>query len=262
MMTFVSAIIALVAWGISAYLAMIMARLSINETIVLLVGLGDVACFGAAFYFLVWREKAKFLLGFMSAIAPAPALIVILFVTSEIDRYIVPLFEVPPAEYTAACKDAGEHVFRYPSKPVHSIAFSDQSMVTRYKIGLYGRLEEIGGFPQYDPRFNKAIKFIEVREPGAAQRYKRTWQKSSNTRQRHVSVDVNAPSADILVTYHTYRSGRWATTHELTVTDRRDGALLAKMKYTVDEKDRRICGPIHNGVLSENDFLTRALNLR
>lgn len=174
--------------------------------------------------------------------------------------------------FTAACKDAGEHFFRRPSKPVHSIELDGQSMMARYGVGRHGRLQtfQIGVMGTPMPRFDKAIKFIDAREPGPPIRYKRRWPNARTLRKRYSGVVVDASSANVLVTFHSYprdelrkaQDAQGPVTHELVVTDRRDGVLLATMKYVVDWKDHRICGPIHNHVLSEKAFLARALDFQ
>lgn len=258
------------AWGLSACGAVWLAAWSMNENITRIVGFGACACLGVAFYFLFRRERRSVLLASILALAPAPALIAIVFAAAGIDEYIVPIIEAPPSEYTTACTDAGEHFYRFPSKPVHSIAFDVQAVVTRYKTRRYAGLDLINGYEiSFSPRFGNAIQFIDVRQSGKAVRYRRIWTMSSSSRKHVTDNFVTATSADVLVSYHIYPKKELAKVpieqgpviHELTVTDRRDGALLATMKYVVDKKDGRICGPIHNHVLSEKEFLVKALNL-
>ena len=261
-------------WAISAYIAFIVAMLSINETIIAAVIWSSVGCLVAA---LVLAFTQKKYLAFSVALAPAPVLIVgVLLLGSLLATYVIPLFETESSEFTTACRNSGSHFFRAPVMPVHSIAYDPNSGIARYKTGLYGRLDEIGGFDSPIPRFDDAIEFTEHRrgygdgitstDSGS---YVRLMPKSNDLNDRYRGKVVESLTADVLVTYRIFPKEELAkapiaqgpVTHELTVTDRRDGQTIASVRYVVDQKGRRICGPMTNNVLSEKAFLAKALGL-
>lgn len=82
-------------------------------------------------------------------------------------------------------------------------------------------------------------------------------------------MGIESLTADVVVKYRFIHpeerlmaeSDQGAVGYDLTVTDRRDGQQLAVMRYFVDRKNYRICGPITDNVLSEKEFLVKALGL-
>lgn len=262
-------------WGISAYLAYIVSLLSINETIVAIVGWSSVGCLAVA---LVLVSRQKIYRAVAVALAPAPVLIIgVLWLGNLLRIYIVPLFETEPREFTTACKDVGAHFFKMPALPVHSIAYDpSENIIGLYKTGRYGRLGQIGGFDAPMPRFDAAIEFTEHRrgygdgitstDSGS---YVRLMPKSNDLNDRYRGNVVESLTADVLVTYRVFPKEELAkapiaqgpVTHELTVTDRRDGQEIASMRYVIDQKGHHICGPMKNNVLSEKAFLAKALGL-
>jgi len=262
-------------WGISAFIAYVVAMLSINETVIATVIWSSIGCLVVA---LVLAFAQKKYLAFSVALAPAPVLIVgVLLFGSLLATYVIPLFETESSEFTTACRDAGSRFFRTPAMPVHSIAYGPSpNTIGTYKTGLYGRLTQIGGFDAPMPRFDAAIEFTEHRRgygDGITSTdsglYVRLMPKSNDLNDRYRGNVVESLTADVLVTYRIFPKEELAkapiaqgpVTHELTVTDRRDGQTIASMRYVIDQKGHHICGPMTNNVLSEKAFLAQALGL-
>lgn len=74
-------------------------------------------------------------------------------------------------------------------------------------------------------------------------------------------------TADALVTYKSTRVQRdglepGTVQYDITVSDRRDGRRLGSFRYFLNEGRRRGCGTTPDGVMSEVDFVSRAIGLR
>lgn len=205
---------------------------------------------------LVLIHKLRTGIGLLTAAAPLPLFLLLVFVVMPLlTNHVIPMLETEPAEFTAACRNAGANYLRSPAKPVHSILYkwvgSSGRDVVYYKLGRYGRIEQMwdGSAPgERYPRLEAALKA----KP-----------------HEGVSQQERLASADVVVTYRVSPESelrkapviQGLVTRELTVVDQRDGQLLATLIYVVDRGDRRICGPLVNGVLSEHAFLAKALAL-
>ncbi|MCC6208763.1 MAG: hypothetical protein IT488_11495 [Gammaproteobacteria bacterium] len=244
-------LIAFCMWAFSAYAIYALAHFSINQTVIDLVFYSNFIFLVVAFVLIL---KNKTVAGLSVAVAPLPAVVMCVVILNAVMEYVVPLFETESPEFTEACKNTGAQFFRTPTLPVSSISYHWTGKSTRgfaiYELGRYGRLAGMsgGGLDKHYPRLKEALKFNEHKPP---------------------ANDDFQPLADIIVTYRIFPEEELAkapihqgpVTHELTVTDQRDGQTLATMRYVIDQKDRRICGPISNNVLSEYDFLAKALAL-
>lgn len=193
------------------------------------------------------------------ALASPPLILIVIFkLYIEVTTYVVPLFEHESSAFAEACKSSGAQYLKPPAKPASSIAHDwngDHELgYSRYELGRYGRLGGMGGFDKRIPRFDEAIIFTEYKRTSnaglstsATGSYVRTYSKDISHR-----FAVSTLTADILITHRVSPEeelskapiNQGPVTHELTVTDRRDDQLLATLKYVVDQRDRRICGPI------------------
>jgi hypothetical protein len=170
--------------------------------------------------------------------------------------------------FVADCHTAGEKFIQLPSNPVHSIAYvwdgEHEPIYGRYDLTPKGRISSMGGFDKSSPLFDKAIEFTE-RKRGYTSGLAAPYIRSS----RFGFLGIQSLTADVVVTYrfiHAEELSKAPITQEsvgydLTVTDRRDGRKIAIMKYFVDRKNGRICGPIKDNLLSEKVFLAKALGL-
>lgn len=171
-------------------------------------------------------------------------------------------------EFEAACKAAGSRYIQQPATKVESIAYNwerdtrppDTSYFEMDGRNNVSQLE--GGFPQFPP----AIKFIETR----CCRFEGPPTNRIGPFVRHLVsgeyFGTTELTADALVTYkvsHTRpaNSADGFKTVELTVTDRRDGERLAALRYVLDERGRRGCGTVSDGVMDEQAFVRRAVGI-
>lgn len=239
-------------WLASTLLVFFAAALSINVTVIA-ISLG----FSLTFFILalVLIHKQRIAQGLLAAAAPLPLLLFLAFeVTPLLNNHIIPMLESEPAEFTAACKSVGASYLRSPATPVHSIAYrwigDSKRDYVRYEIGRYGRIGGMdgGGFGKRYPRLEEALNF-KMHE-GA------TYQERVTSADIQVTYRVSPESELRKAPIH-----QGLVTRELTVTDQRDGQVLATLVYVVDLSDRRICGPIVDNELSENTFLAKALAL-
>lgn len=246
--------VACCVWAVGAYLVFVLALLSINATLIA-VSLG----FSLTFLLLalVLVHKSWTAHGMLAAAAPLPLLIFLAFVVNPLlENHIIPMLESEPAEFTDACRNAGANYIRPPATLVHSIAYrwignSSRDYVC-YTMTRYGRVGGMyGGGGCGEERYPKLKEALNFKKLDGA---------TSEERKK---------VADVLVTYRVSPESelqkapvaQGLVTRELTVTDQRDGQLLATLMYVVDLHDHRICGPIVDGVFNEHAFLAKALAL-
>lgn len=260
------------AFGLSlSILAVAFAQFGGLRLVYLISGLLTVAYIGALIFFFKPKTSKNVTLNALALASPPLIVFVMFWVSAIVETDVIPLFEHESPAFTAACKNAGAQFFNTPATPVRSIAYDSkhEQDYSRYKLGKYGRLGEMGGFDKRFPRFDEAVEFTEHRQknyglpPNSPGSYIRIFPKSNSR------ISATSMTADILVTYQLSPEDEFTkapihqgpVTHKLTVTDRRDGQTLATLRYVVDTKDRRICGPLIDDVLSEKAFLAKALGL-
>jgi len=262
-----SFLIIFLLWAGSAAITYFLAALSINVSVIkAAIGLAFVCLVTAAF--LASIEKSR--LALFVAISPSPLLIAGAIFFGLFDYFLTPIFEAEP--YATACRNTEETYFTSRIPTFHSIAYDwdgnyDPGANT-YKIGLFGRLATTDTNER--PRIDNDVMFTERRRGNnygvpakGLTKYVRRYTRTSP------EVDIDALTADILVTYKISPEnksskapiGRESKTHEIIVTDRRNGQQIARLRYVVDQKNSRICGVFKNKVLSEDSFLLTALGL-
>ncbi len=213
-----------------------------------------------------WNERGSIELATFALISP-PVIVVCgwLIITKANSLFVSIATE---KSFTDDCKTAGVQYIQLPSRPAHSLAYdwggSHGPDVDLYELTSGNRIGSIGGFNKPIPAFDKAIEFIERKRDdrvGVSAPYVRF-----KGRDFQGIVDL---TADVLVTYRFIHPeelskapiNQGSVGYDLTVTDRRDGRKIAAMRYFVDRRSRRICGPIKDNVLSEKAFLAKALGL-
>ena len=261
--------------GVSSYIAVLLSAFSLNEAIVKGVLIYCLICFLISLGFLV-RKKFAWIMFF--ALLPAPGLIAALYFGGLFTKHIWPIFEHEPPEFTAACKTAVAQFVNPPTLPVHSIAYdwngNHKPDIGPFLIGSNGRIKQIGSVPKRHQKLDEAIVFTESRRfsdyglqvTGA--KYKRI-NSNAGTAPYEDGVNVDDLTADILVYYHISPESELAkapvhqktVVYDMSITDRRNLQLIATMRYVVDRKDRRLCGPLNNGELRVDDFIANALGL-
>lgn len=203
------------------------------------------------------------------AASPTPLLIAGAVLSGVFQYFVTPILESEP--YTSACLNAEESYFTTPEKPIRSIAYDWEGDydpgANTYKVGLFGRLTGINRNERL--QIDNSVTFTERRR-GNNYGAQITGAKYVRQRFRDDSgSEVETLTADILVTYHLSpeqelskaATNRGPVTHEILVTDRRSGQRIASLRYVIDQKNWRICGPIKNRILSEDEFLLKALKL-
>lgn len=169
------------------------------------------------------------------------------------------------------CKTAEVRFAARPAQSVRSIAFDwnrefpPQIDYLEFADGF--RLSKIGSFsPEYPSQidFTEEVK-TEVRQDGA----------KSTTILRILRNTEGTPepvlTADVLVSYK-YLAGeeelrkalsrQGLVGYEITVTDRRDGKELAKLRYFTELSRDRACGPAGTKVLHTRAFVLTALGMQ
>ena len=191
------------------------------------------------------------------------AMVAWLMGTSALDR-----LKPNSPEFEAACKVAGPSYIQQPATKVESIAYDWEQDThppdTNY-FEMDGRNNVTqlgGGFPRFPP----TIKFVERRcceFEGRPTNRIGPFVHHPATGEYFGTTEL---TADALVSYkvsHTEiaNSAAGFKTVELTVTDRRDGARLATLRYLLDERGRRGCGAVSDGVMDEQAFVRRAIGV-
>jgi hypothetical protein len=173
-------------------------------------------------------------------------------------------------EFVAACQGEGVRYIAAPATPVKSVAYDWPEgqlppQTNSFEIGARGNVSDLR-WQTPDMRLPASIEYFESRccphggPLGEPQPYLR--------HERRGSIEyIPTLTADALVSYET-RETRLAEaeypmvkTH-LKVIDRRDGRLLAELRYALDRHRHRGCGETSKGKMDETDFVSRAVGAR
>jgi hypothetical protein len=162
-------------------------------------------------------------------------------------------------EFEAACKSTGTYYLEKPTVEVRSIAYDwDPSTypprINHFKLDARGNARDLR---YVFPQFSFPVRFIERRCCQYGDPYVRHLSPGESYR-------IPELSADVLVTYSVSHvnvagAGSRLETVEIIVKDRRDEKILAKLRYVLDERQRRGCGVLPNGVMDEQAFIQRAI---
>lgn len=163
------------------------------------------------------------------------------------------------------CRNAGAQYYKLPTKPVHSIA--------HYKNGEYpsffeyhetkndGKLIKYVGnkdFEEYENTLPNQIEFIE---------YNRIGQYFREPKPYGTSYMINKWSADVMVDHQVIQLQKaifFKTDiykHYLTIKDHRNGEVLARLLYVVDNKNDLACGFTGDNKIDEKYFVLKAIGL-
>lgn len=185
-------------------------------------------------------------------------------------------------EFTALCKDVGVKLLEKPVAPVRSITYdvdpkriSGWSGASRVEVDEDGRILGFGGFSKRnstEAAKAASFEFTERRAgdgAGAATinpsaPYYRF--PASSTKQPYYGVDEL--SADVRAVLDVdkpdeYRKApirQGAIRYQITLTDRRSGAVLGVQTYVVDRLNHRACGVNVDSVISPSAFIFDAIN--
>jgi hypothetical protein len=161
-----------------------------------------------------------------------------------------------------ACQKAGPNYMQKPAKVVQSIAYdwpigTHPPSINYFEIGWRGNIKnQRGGLPQFPP----PIQFTEnrcCRFEGAPANRVAPFVRHPKAGGHH---EIHELTADVLVTYNVSEPAPKAgiQTVDMSVTDRRDGRMLATLRYVMDHQGKRGCGAVADGVMDEQQFIRRA----
>ncbi len=218
--------------------------------------------------FVLLSRRFNFL-AVLSACLQVPTIFLALYTGHHIERTIAKTRESPP-ELTAACRDAGVDYLAQSAAPVRSIAYdwptgSTPPYYTHFRLDDRGNLSDL----QYSTAariFPSQIEYVESRccreneMPSSQISFKR-WVGNSFAAQSASEI-----TADVLVELRrtdqavSQRNSRLSKV-ETVVTDRRDGRILAILRYAYDQRNGRGCGLTSPGMMDEREFVMKAVGI-
>lgn len=183
-------------------------------------------------------------------------------------------------EFTALCKDVGVKLFEKPVAPVRSIAYdvdpkriSGWSGASRVEVDEDGRILGFGGFSKRKSAEATKVTSFEFTERRAgdgagaatinpsAPYYRFPVSKQQYFGVDELSADVQAVlDVDKPDQYREAPIRQGAIRYQITLTDRRSGALLGVQTYVVDRLNNRACGVNSDNVISQSAFIFDAIN--
>jgi hypothetical protein len=183
-------------------------------------------------------------------------------------------------EFTALRKDVGVKLLDKPVAPVRSIAYDfDPKRISgwlgasRVEVDEDGRILGFGGFSKRGSTEATNVARFEFKErragdgagaatinpsapyyrfPGARQPYYGVDELSADVR---AVLDVDKPDE-----YRKAPIRQSAIRYQITLTDRRSGAVLGVQTYVVDRLNNRACGVNVDNVISPSAFIFDAIN--
>jgi hypothetical protein len=183
-------------------------------------------------------------------------------------------------EFTALCKDVGVKLLEKPVAPVRSIAYDfDPKRISRWldywrvEVDEDGRTLGFGGFSKRNSTEATKVARFEFTErragdgagaatinpsapyyrfPAAQQPYYGVDELSADVR---AVLDVDKPDE-----YRKAPIRQGAIRYQITLTDRRSGAVLGVQTYVVDRLNHRACGVNVDSVISPSAFIFDAIN--
>jgi hypothetical protein len=222
---------------------------------------------GAAMFALRMAATGRAAIGMAALVSPVFFLYAGVAVVVMVQTFLPNLERAPP-EFAAACKHTGEEYLGGPAAPVHSLAYDFEGRFGPPSGPFHvfnGRVNSSGGSDPAVRKLEAAMAFTERRHDpnheGVALdkgqdyvhfpkqgRFYGIAELTADALVFHRRTWMNDPAGDLVL-------------HEITVTDRRDGRKLGRLRYVMGKHSQRLCGPLHGGMLSEQAFLVRALGL-
>lgn len=184
-------------------------------------------------------------------------------------------------EFIALCKDVGVKLLEKPVAPVRSIAYDFDpkrisggwSGASRVEVDEDGRTLGFGGFSKRNSAEATKVTSFEFTErragdgagaatinpaapyycfPAAQKPYYGVDELSADVR---AVLDVNKPDE-----YRKAPIRQGAIRYQITLTDRRSGAVLGVQTYVVDRLNHRACGVNVDNVISPSAFIFDAIS--
>ena len=186
------------------------------------------------------------------------------------------------AEFNTLCKGVGVQLMEKPVAPVKSIAYdwnpqrmSGRPFVDRIEMDRDGRIGGIGGFAMpnsAEAQKKVAFEFTESRrDPGrsgaATVNSSAPYYHFPDFSAKQPYYGVEKLSADVLAYLDVNKPdelrkapvGQGAIRYQLTLTDRRSGAVLGVQTYVVDRINNRACGANVDNTISQAAFIYDAI---
>ena len=183
-------------------------------------------------------------------------------------------------EFTALCKNVGVKLLAKPVAPVRSIAYdvdpkriSGWSGASRVEVDEDGRTLGFGGFSKRNSTEATKVASFEFTERRAGDGAGAATINPSAPYYRFPAIQqpyygINELSADVQAFLDVdkpdeYRKApirQGAIRYQITLTDRRSGAVLGVQTYVVDRLNHRACGVNVGSVISQSAFIFDAIN--
>ena len=172
------------------------------------------------------------------------------------------------SEFKEQCRDTGVQYYKLPTKPVHSIAHykdvNHSPFFEFYETDNNGKLvRRLGNQELYEYKrtLPDQIEFTECTfEFGGYLLRKPNQYGKSNFRIDKWSADIMIEYQDIQI-----RKAVFFKTdiykHYLTIKDRRNGEVLARLSYLIDKKNDLACGFTGDNEIDEKYFVLKAIGL-
>lgn len=185
-------------------------------------------------------------------------------------------------EFTTLCKDVGVKLMEKPAAPVRSIAYdwdpkrmTGRPWVDRIEMDSHGRVSAIGGFSRHnsaEAQKNIAFEFTESRPDHRSGRAtinpSAPYYHFPESGSRLPYYGVETLSADVLAFFDVDKPdelrkalvAQSAVRYQITLTDRRSGAVLGVQAFVVDRINGRACGANIGNTISQIAFIYDAIH--
>jgi hypothetical protein len=232
-------------------------------------GVRKVLIFGGAWVLaasiisMIMAVKGKKTASALIAIMTLPSGFLVSLAGIKISAAVSQMRPSSPA-FVELCKSAGATYVSKPASPVDSIVYEWEGRYpptySYFKLDPRGNVRELAAGSLY--KEPAGLAFTETQNDSGP---------SDGTRRyvRHTGGDSAwsaEPTADLLVKYRsTPAQGAGlepgVVQYDIAVSDRRDGRQLASLRYFLNDRERRGCGTTSDGVMSEVEFVSKAIGL-
>jgi hypothetical protein len=178
-------------------------------------------------------------------------------------------FKLDSPEFQLACQSTALKYLHKPNSPVRSVAYdwAPNQYPPQYSYFKMDERRNISAESRGYSSLHPQIDFLE----GRCCRNEGPPGNGVGPFVRHprkgAYYGVSELSADALVTFSQVKSLNVDSkaevfTWQVSVQDRRNGQILAEMRYSVDWRNRRACGETSPGLMDERAFVLRAINVQ
>ena len=187
----------------------------------------------------------------------------------SVGQGVFALVEPIPTEVAETCKSGGPRYLLSPATPVHSIAFVWKTSLERGRFSYVNKdARKFGRFRFLDEiEYPQTVHFIEREfHGGFGVRTDEHWPFMSKP-NGGVFVGAAESIADALVTYEITKLSKVDAKNmfelaDITVSDRRNGQVLASLRYPTDGHNTPLCGETSPGEVNIAEFIFRAIGVR